>query len=142
MTDEPPEMVDKFLSRRQQYVRALGQYGTQQYVPLLERANADDLRWIVRIVDLQLSEGRPDHVTDPHNLKQIMDDLRIKRSLALSRLVHVETWQREISSGSRHPGNLGSQRRHSVATLILAGTAAAILAGGAIAIGIAQLFFR
>ena len=125
MANQPPETVD-LLSRRQHYVRALCQHGTQQFVPLLQKASADELRWIVRILDLQLSEGGPDQVTDPNSLRQVVGDLRLKRSLALSRLSQLEVLDREPSQGGR--------LRYGLAALILAGLAAAI--------GIAWLIFR
>src|SRR5690349_11907599 len=111
MTDDGPETADQLQARRQEYVRALRMHGTKQFAPLLGAASSDDLRWIIDILDLQLIET-PQQVKDAETLKRIMDDLRSKRSLIVSRLGHVETSEKQASADSR--------RRYDLATLIFA----------------------
>jgi hypothetical protein len=105
MIDDPPQATEQILTRRQRYFRALGVPGPQQLVPLLEAADSDDLRWILQILEIKLNE-RPDPVADPQGLKRSRDDLRLKRSLVISRLGNVEMYQKQAAADRRRRAGL------------------------------------
>lgn len=105
MVDHPRETTEPLLTRRQRYFRALGVHGTGDLVPLLEKADSEDLRWILRILELKLNE-RPGPFADPQSLRQSMDDFRLKRSLVLSRLRNIETYERQATADKRRRAGL------------------------------------
>jgi hypothetical protein len=100
MIDDPPETTEQVLTRRQRFFHALGAPGPQQLVPLLEAADSDDLRWILRILEIKLNE-RADPVTDLQSLRRSRDDLRLKRSLVISRLGNVEMYEKQAAADRR-----------------------------------------